>query len=157
MTWYIAILITLGAFVMMEFTAWFTHKYVMHGFLWVLHKDHHRRDGRKWEWNDIFALMFAIPSIVLIYMGWPELDFRFWIGLGIMFYGVAYFLFHDVYVHRRIRMLGGLRNRYLDATVRAHLDHHGPKFYGNYGFLFAPVKYYIEEFSKARKKEGVAG
>ena len=27
----------------MEFMAWFTHKYIMHGFLWVLHKDHHKK------------------------------------------------------------------------------------------------------------------
>ena len=26
----------------MEFMAWFTHKYVMHGFLWNLHFDHHK-------------------------------------------------------------------------------------------------------------------
>ena len=35
-------LITLGTFALMEFVAWFTHKYIMHGFLWVLHKDHHQ-------------------------------------------------------------------------------------------------------------------
>ena len=28
----------------MEFVAWFAHKYIMHGFLWSLHKDHHVRD-----------------------------------------------------------------------------------------------------------------
>ena len=46
-----------------------------------------------------------------------------------------------------------LRNRYLDATVKAHLDHHGPKFYGNYGFLVAPFSYYKEAFREGRKKE----
>jgi len=51
MAWYFVVLIVLGAFLFMEFVAWFTHKYVMHGFLWVLHKDHHHRDGRKWEWS----------------------------------------------------------------------------------------------------------
>lgn len=34
-------LIVLGSFFFIEFVAWFTHKYVMHGFLWTLHKDHH--------------------------------------------------------------------------------------------------------------------
>jgi beta-carotene 3-hydroxylase len=38
-----------------------THKYVMHGFLWSLHKDHHIRDGRKLEKNDWFAVIFAVP------------------------------------------------------------------------------------------------
>lgn len=151
MTWYFAILIIIGAFFFMEFVAWFAHKYVMHGFLWVLHRDHHQRDGRKWEWNDVFAVIFAIPSIVLIYLGWPVFDYRFWLGIGIFLYGFAYFMFHDVYVHQRVKMLGGLRNRYLDATIKAHMDHHGPKFYGNYGFLIAPFAYYKEVFTKSGK------
>ena len=49
MNFLIYILIVLALFFFMEFMAWFTHKYVMHGFLWVLHKDHHIRDGRKVE------------------------------------------------------------------------------------------------------------
>lgn len=148
MEWYFAIPVVAGVFVFMEYVAWFTHKYIMHGFLWVLHKDHHIRDGRKVEWNDLFALFFSIPSIILIYLGYSNFDYRFWIGVGIFTYGVAYFLFHDVYVHQRIRMLGNVTNRYLRATVRAHLDHHKPRFYANYGFLLAPVKYYLEEFRK---------
>ena len=77
MEWYFGILIVIAGFLFMEFMAWFTHKYVMHGFLWVLHKDHHIRDGRKFEWNDVFAVIFAIPSIVLIYLGYSDFDFRF--------------------------------------------------------------------------------
>ena len=151
MTWYFAILTIIGAFFFMEFVAWFTHKFVMHGFLWILHRDHHQRDGRKWEWNDVFAVIFAIPSIVLLWAGYPSFDYRFWLGVGIFLYGFAYFMFHDVYVHQRVKMLSGLRNRYLDATIKAHMDHHGPKFYGNYGFLIAPFDYYRAVFSKGNK------
>ena len=71
MNWIIASALILGAFLFMEFMAWFTHKYVMHGFLWILHKDHHIRDGRKFEWNDLFAVIFAIPSFLFIYYGAP--------------------------------------------------------------------------------------
>ncbi|HBT09596.1 MAG TPA: beta-carotene hydroxylase, partial [Leeuwenhoekiella sp.] len=39
--WIVVFLLT---FTIMEFMAWFTHKYVMHGFLWVLHRDHHHKD-----------------------------------------------------------------------------------------------------------------
>jgi beta-carotene 3-hydroxylase len=148
MNWIVASIIVIAAFFFMEFMAWFTHKYVMHGFLWVLHKDHHIRDGRKLEWNDLFAVIFAIPSIVLIYFGYQNFDYRFWIGVGILAYGIAYFLFHDVYVHRRINMLKNISNRYLRATVRAHADHHKPRAHYNYGFLIAPFKYYVEEFKK---------
>lgn len=134
-------------FLFMEFVAWFTHKYVMHGFLWVLHKDHHIRDGRKLEKNDWFALMFAIPSIVLIVLGsWDDIDYRFYIGLGIALYGLAYFLFHDVYFHQRLKVFGKFSNRYLRATVKAHKDHHSRGAQKNYGFLIAPFLYYKEAF-----------
>jgi beta-carotene 3-hydroxylase len=147
----IAVMSVLGAFLLMEFMAWFTHKYVMHGFLWVLHKDHHIRDGRKLEWNDLFVVIFAIPSIILIIAGFSGFTYLFWLGVGILAYGIAYFLFHDVYVHQRLKFLRNYSNRYLRATVRAHLDHHKPNAHYNYGFLMAPLKYYREEFSKRDK------
>ena len=34
----INISITIATFLFMEFVAWFTHKYVMHGFLWEIHE-----------------------------------------------------------------------------------------------------------------------
>lgn len=148
MEWYFALMIVIAGFLFMEFMAWFTHKYVMHGFLWSLHKDHHIRDGRKVEWNDVFAIIFAIPSIILIYLGFPDFDYRFWIGVGIFTYGFAYFMFHDVYVHQRLKMLKNFSNKYLRATVKAHKEHHIPHAHYNYGFLIAPMKYYREEFTK---------
>jgi len=146
MTWYYAALLIIGGFLFMEFMAWFTHKYVMHGFLWILHKDHHVRDGRKVEWNDAFAIFFAAPSIILILLGVGSFDYRFFLGLGIAFYGLAYFLFHDILVHQRVKLFGELQNRYLKATIEAHLDHHKPQSRKNYGFLVAPWRYYKAEF-----------
>ncbi len=148
MTLLIPLLLIIAAFLFMEFMAWFSHKYIMHGFLWVLHKDHHIRDGRKFEWNDLFAVIYAIPSILLIYLGYSELDYRLWIGIGIFLYGFAYFMFHDVYVHQRVKILSRISNRYLRATVKAHKEHHNPHAHYNYGFLVAPIKYYVEEFKK---------
>jgi len=141
------------AFLFMEFMAWFTHKYIMHGFMWFFHRDHHIRDGRKIEWNDFFAVIFAVPSILLIYLGviTPN-NYILSIGIGIMLYGGAYFLFHDVYVHQRIPIFKNFSNRYLRATVKAHLEHHNPHAEYNYGFLVAPLKYYKEEFSKKKNK-----
>jgi len=152
MNWFVASLLVIAAFLFMEFMAWFTHKYVMHGFLWILHKDHHIRDGRKFEWNDLFAFMFAVPSFLLIYNGVADgYDYRFYLGAGIALYGFAYFMFHDVFVHHRLPLLKKLSNRYLRATITAHLDHHKPNAYYNYGFLVAPWKYYREEWSKSKK------
>jgi beta-carotene 3-hydroxylase len=142
--------LVIAAFLFMEFMAWFTHKFVMHGFLWVLHKDHHIRDGRKVEWNDVFAIIFALPSILLIYFGVMNPDhYMLSIGIGIALYGFSYFMFHDVYVHQRVKILSGFSNRYLRATVKAHKEHHNPHAHYNYGFLLAPLKYYRAEFKKS--------
>ncbi|MCF8234304.1 MAG: sterol desaturase family protein [Bacteroidales bacterium] len=157
MDWYFIVLIIIATFFFMEFVAWFTHKYVMHGFLWSLHKDHHIRDGRRFEWNDLFAVFFAAISVILIFLGTRQgLDYRFWIGIGIFFYGMAYFLFHDVYVHKRVRIFNKLSNRYLRATVKAHLEHHTPHSHKNYGFLLAPLQYYLEEFRKSKRQNYAA-
>lgn len=141
----IPFLIILASFLFMEFVAWFTHKYVMHGFLWVLHKDHHAPHKKRFERNDLFALMFAIPSVVLLYTGVSSgIDFKFFIGLGILLYGISYFLFHDILFHQRINLLSQNRNSYFRAVVRAHGDHHKGK--KNFGFLFMfPWKYFKEK------------
>ena len=58
------ILVFLGTFTTMEFMAWFTHKYVMHGFLWNLHRDHHNKDHESWfERNDAFFIFYAVVSM----------------------------------------------------------------------------------------------
>lgn len=132
----------------MEVVAWFTHKYVMHGFLWVLHKDHHIPHNKKLEKNDWFAVLFALPALILL---WTGIDNNNPIllapGIGIALYGVAYFLFHDVYVHHRIKGIQISDNQYLRATGAAHLDHHMPHSHRNYGFLIAPLFYYRKERS----------
>lgn len=140
----IQFLLVLVAFLAMEIVAWFMHKYVMHGFLWSLHKDHHSPVKKKLEKNDFFALFFAIPSIILIYLGVANgLDYRFWIGIGITLYGISYFLFHDILFHQRISLLKQNKNAYFRAVVKAHGDHHSGK--KNYGFLFMfPWKYFKE-------------
>jgi beta-carotene 3-hydroxylase len=138
--------IVLAMAVLMEFVAWFTHKYVMHGFLWVLHADHHRPVDRGWQKNDLFALFFSAISCPLIIVGllqrWtPMLSF----GLGMALYGAGYLLFHDVMFHRRIP---GLRirakGRYLARIVHAHKVHHQSGGWHNataFGFLYAGKEY----------------
>jgi hypothetical protein len=56
-------------FAIMEGVTWLTHKYVMHGFLWYLHEDHHQPTGHIFEKNDAFFLIFAIPSMACIFYG----------------------------------------------------------------------------------------
>ena len=58
----INILTVVATFLIMEAVAWLSHKYIMHGFLWHLHKDHHKKDHYGFfEKNDYFFLIFAIP------------------------------------------------------------------------------------------------
>lgn len=131
-----------GSFVFMEFAAWFMHKYVMHGFLWTLHKDHHSMHQNTLERNDIFALIFAVPSFILIWLGSQHhWNYLFGLGLGIAGYGICYFIFHDMLYHRRIQLFNQNANRYFRILVKAHGDHHAGK--KNYGFLFMfPWKYF---------------
>lgn len=109
----------------MEFIAWFTHKYVMHGFLWRLHKSHHQKGKHILEKNDLFALVFAIPSWLLIMLGviyWNPMSI--WIGAGMTTYGIAYFLVHDVIIHQRIKWFRNLDSNYIKTLRRAHKMHH---------------------------------
>ena len=98
--------IVIGTFIFMEGVAWFTHKYVMHGFLWSWHKSHHKKHDHFLELNDLFAVVFSIPSIALIYFGYSYESYAIlkYFGIGIFLYGVAYVVFHDIIVHRRIKI-----------------------------------------------------
>lgn len=153
---YIAIiLVTILA---MEFVAWFAHKYVMHGFLWTWHEDHHQPhpdDEGFFEKNDLFSLVFAIPSAASYIIG-LNADGFFWltfVGIGISIYGLIYFLIHDVYIHQRFKWFRQLDNRYSRAILRAHGAHHAnrEKEAGeSFGLLIVNNKYFRKR--SARQK-----
>ena len=132
----------------MEGVAWFTHKYVMHGFLWVLHKDHHDRSNHSpFEKNDFFFLIFALPgSLFIIFGSQIGIDFfLFWIGIGITLYGAAYFFVHDLFIHQRVKVLKKTKNPYLLGIRRGHKVHHKQldKEDGEcFGMLIVPLKYF---------------
>jgi len=121
-------LVTLAAYLTMEFVAWFAHKYLMHGLLWSWHEDHHKPDEKNgfFEKNDRFFLVFAVPSATCFILGssLPDWFFLFFIGVGIALYGLTYFLIHDVYIHRRFKWFKKLVSTYSRAILRAHGAHH---------------------------------
>jgi beta-carotene 3-hydroxylase len=135
------------AFISMEGVAWFAHKYLMHGFLWKFHVDHHDHSNRGFfEKNDSFFLVFALPGMLTIILGSV---FGIWflvaIGLGITVYGVCYFLVHDVFIHQRFKWFQNANNRYFKAIRRAHKMHHKhlSKEDGEcFGMLFVPFRYF---------------
>lgn len=145
------ILITVGTFFFMEFMAWFTHKYVMHGFLWVLHEDHHQPKPGIFEKNDAFFLIFAVPSFILMLFGAKSgLDFRFFIGMGILLYGGAYFFVHDLFIHQRVKVLTRSNNWYLRGLRKGHKVHHKHLHKPDgecFGMLLVPFKYFREQKS----------
>ncbi len=149
------ILITTGVFFLMEGVTWCTHKYVMHGFLWYLHKDHHQpKYSAIFEKNDAFFVIFATPSILLFYFGFhPELNELFFVGLGILLYGIAYFLVHDVFIHQRFNWFRNSKSNYLKALRKGHKVHHKhlDKEHGEcFGMLWVPWKYFKQQLSSSK-------
>ncbi|MCE7994043.1 MAG: fatty acid hydroxylase [Roseivirga sp.] len=143
-----AILFFIVGFVLMEAFSWLIHKYIMHGVLWKIHKTHHQHTKGYFELNDLFTLLFGGIAIVLIFLGVESFDYRFWIGCGISGYGTAYFILHDVLIHKRLKWLGRPRGRYMKAIAKAHRDHHKTKECDgavSFGLLIVPKKYYREE------------
>lgn len=128
----------------MEGFAYVMHRWVMHGRIgWWLHASHHRARTGMFELNDLYGVIFAIPSIVLIYLGvqgnwgWPATA----IGAGIAGYGAVYFGFHDIIVHRRIDHRIVPRSAYFKRIVQAHRIHHAVESRlgtVSFGFITAP-------------------
>jgi len=130
----------------MEGVAWALHKYVMHGFLWIIHKSHHQKGKSFWEWNDLYFMFFAVVgSCLMIFGAQAGPDLRFYAGCGITAYGFLYLLVHDILIHQRIRLKYKPANRYLDALKRAHKDHHrvtGKHGTVSFGMLWVDKKYF---------------
>lgn len=146
--------ITLAAVIGMEFMAWFTHKYVMHGVLWSWHEDHHQPHHHKdgfFEKNDLFFLVFAIPSAISYIVGLSTPHFwLLFVGIGISIYGMIYFLIHDVYIHQRFKWFRQLESKYSKAILRAHGAHHAKRTKEDgesFGLLVVHPKYF-----KSRKE-----
>lgn len=154
------IILLVFAFVFMEFVAWYSHKYVMHGFLWKWHKDHHRKDKVKgmplntekkhFEKNDLFFLVYALPAIIMMIIGFSFsfLPFIF-ISIGITLYGLTYFIIHDIIIHHRVPISFERTKRlgFIKAVMNAHNAHHKPKSktdFNNYGLLIFSRRYYKE-------------
>lgn len=154
------ILTVVVTFFFMEFMAWFTHKYVMHGFMWYFHKDHHQHEPGFFEKNDVFFLIFAIPSWLCIMLG--MMNFNYYvtsIGIGIAVYGLSYFLMHDIFIHQRFKLFRNSNNVYLLALRKAHKIHHkhlGKEDGEVFGMLIVPYKYFKEARRTVSNKKSIS-
>ncbi len=164
MDWAIPSVIVLASVLAMEWIAWSSHKYIMHGWGWGWHRDHHEPHSNKLEKNDLFGLVGAAASIAMFAVGsplvlgasawWPGT----WIGLGILFYGVIYTLVHDGLVHQRY-FKWVPRRGYAKRLVQAHWLHHatvGKEGGVSFGFVFARDPVVLKAELKAQREAGIA-
>lgn len=159
MNWAMGIGIFIATVLGMEVFAYVMHRWVMHGPGWFLHESHHRPRTGMFELNDLYGVIFAIPSITLIWGGiqsdWGA--WAAWVGAGIAGYGAIYFGFHDVIVHRRIETGYVPRSSYMKRIVQAHRLHHVVETkHGtvSFGFIWAPRP---EDLKAELNRRGNAG
>ncbi|MEO7915250.1 MAG: sterol desaturase family protein [Novosphingobium sp.] len=159
-----ASLIVFASVLAMEFVAWSSHKYVMHGFGWGWHRDHHEPHQNFFEKNDRFAIVGAALSIGMFAVGSPLVrcssawEPGTWIGLGVLLYGVIYTLVHDGLVHQRwFRWVP--RRGYAKRLVQAHKLHHatvGKEGGVSFGFVFARDPAVLKRELAGQAKAGIA-
>lgn len=160
MSWPPGVLLFVATVIGMEAFAYAAHRWIMHGPGWFLHESHHRPRTGNWELNDLYAVIFAVPSFVLLLGGvqlgwWPGWA---WIGAGIAAYGAIYFGFHDIIVHQRVPTRLLPRSRYIKRIVQAHRLHHVVETRQgavSFGFLVAPRPEALKIELKRRHREGI--
>ena len=151
------VLINLGIVVLtvaaMEAVAHLSHKYIMHGWGWGWHQSHHVEHDNALERNDLYAVVFAIPSILLILFGTLYDHPVVWVGTGMTVYGFLYFFFHDALVHERWPWRVKPHGKYMTRLVQAHRMHHavpGKEGCVSFGFLYAPDVRALKEELRAK-------
>ncbi|WP_336981303.1 sterol desaturase family protein [Altererythrobacter fulvus] len=158
------LLIVIATAAAMEGVAWGSHKYIMHGWGWGWHRDHHEPHDNLLEKNDLYAIVGAALSISMFAVGspwvmgadawWPGT----WVGLGVLVYGIIYTLVHDGLVHQRyFRYVP--RSGYLKRLVQAHNLHHatvGKEGGVSFGFVIARDPAKLKAELKRQREAGVA-
>jgi beta-carotene 3-hydroxylase len=93
-------------------------------------------------------------------IGFGTYDNVWWmqaIGFGIMLYGAAYFVVHDVIIHQRFKWLSRSRNVYVRAIRWAHKMHH-KHLNKNQGESFGMLMVHKKYWEKVRRdKQLMAG
>jgi beta-carotene 3-hydroxylase len=164
MTLLVPLAIITATVLFMEGLAWWSHKYIMHGFGWAWHRDHHEPHDNALEKNDLYGIVGAVMSISMFALGsplvlgdsaWPPAT---WVGLGILIYGVIYTLVHDGLVHQRYFKYVPKRG-YAKRLVQAHKLHHatiGKEGGVSFGFVFARDPVTLKQELKLQREAGTA-
>jgi beta-carotene 3-hydroxylase len=133
-----AVLLAVGALVLMEPITTLVHRVVFHGFGMGWHRSHHQAPRGVLEANDLFPVVFSGVTIAVLSIGvWVGAgSVLVPIGVGVTAYGAAYLVVHDLVIHRRVAWLR-VPDRVGHRLRAAHNVHH---LFGRapFGFL-APV------------------
>ena len=151
-------MIVIATVIAMEMFAWWAHKYVMHGWGWEWHRDHHEPHDNALEKNDLFGLVFGSFAIGLFMFGYFFSPFLWWVAMGITAYGAIYAFVHDGLVHQRV-MRWVPKRGYAKRLVQAHKLHHatvGKSGGVSFGFVFARDPLKLKAELKAQREAGVA-
>ena len=152
------IVIVIAAVAGMELFAWVTHRYVMHGWAWGWHRDHHEPHDGVLERNDLFAVVFASIVIVMFWVGLHHSEGLWWTAVGITIYGAIYGFIHDGLVHQRFFRWVPKRG-YAKRLVQAHKLHHatiGKEGGVSFGFIVARDPARLKAELKRQKARGIA-
>ncbi len=152
------ILTVLSAVIFMELFAWWAHKYVMHGWGWAWHRDHHEPHDKKLEKNDLFAVVFGSIVVVMFTVGYYVSDVLWWFAMGITVYGLIYTFVHDGLVHQRYFKWVPKRG-YAKRLVQAHKLHHatvGKEGGVSFGFVWARDPARLKADLKRQREAGTA-
>lgn len=154
------LVVFIATVIFMEGFAYVAHRWLMHGPGWFLHESHHRPRTGMFELNDLYAAIFAIPSISLFWygIGLGHGPLYAWIGGGIAAYGAIYFGFHDVIVHKRIGHRYIPKSSYMKRIMQAHRLHHVVETKDgtvSFGFLWAPKPEVLKAQLAERGRAGI--
>ena len=148
-----AVLLALGALVLMEPLTTLVHRVVFHGFGMGWHRSHHQAPRGVLEANDLFPVVFSAATILVLSIGvWVGAgSVLVPIGVGVTAYGFAYLVVHDLVIHRRVAWLH-VPDRVGRRLRAAHNVHH---LFGRapFGFLAPVVPHALRREADARGRD----
>ena len=128
-SWAIWVPVAVVVAALMEPWAMLLHGMVWHGPLFFMHGSHHAPARGRFEWNDVLSALHAPIAIALVLYGCrasPGVarEACFGVGLGMTFFGIAYFVVHDGFVHGRLRVEFLSKYKYFRRLKVCHQAHH---------------------------------
>ena len=150
----------------MEWVAWASHKYIMHGWGWGWHRDHHEPHDNMLEKNDLYGIVGAVMSISMFAVGSPLVhgarsawEPATWIGLRHHCFTVSSIPRSMTASCINVTFKYVPKRGYAKRLVQAHKLHHatiGKKGGVSFGFVFARDPAKLKAELKVQREAGIA-